>query len=226
MKGLMKIIVGVAAGAMLWGMSAFAAESVTPVNMIMYSNEYTVLYAEPDLTSTVIVPNEGFPLDTPIQVTGVTDSGFIQIDLNGTYYISGDGLNLEPSTIQVAAGTSEASAALDLTGNWEKQNPGDSYQAGYIVGDIIEIYWIMDGGESHALYWSGSYVAPTEDTNSYSWVSVNNTDRTHGKLLASSVDTKTFTYKNGVLSYSVSMLGVTTTYKLVPTATDYTVFAN
>jgi hypothetical protein len=48
----------------------------------------------------------------------------------------------------------------------------------------------------------------------YSWNSVNNTDLTDKSLLASGDEIKTFTYKNGEISYSVSALGVTQTVRL------------
>ena len=54
----------------------------------------------------------------------------------------------------------EVAEPLDLTGNWaQKEKEGsDSFQAGYIEDGIIELFWIMDGGDTHMLYWSGSYV--------------------------------------------------------------------
>lgn len=120
--------------------------------------------------------------------------------------------------------TETTAEVLSLVGNWEQEELGDSYQAGYITEDTIEIFWISDGGETAALYWSGTYEAPDEDTDSYSWDSVNDTSRTGSALLASGDDTKTFTYEDGVLSYPVTALGVTSTYELVPTDTDYSVF--
>ena len=115
---------------------------------------------------------------------------------------------------------------LDLTGNWaQKGKEGDdSYMAGYIKDGIIEIFWVSDGGKSGDLYWSGSYIAPTESTDNYSWDSVNDKIKTDYALLASGDDTKTFSYENGEISYSVSMLGQTTTVSLVPSELDYSTF--
>jgi len=64
---------------------------------------------------------------------------------------------------------------LDLTGNWAQEGKEfeNSYQAGYISGDRIEIFWMSDGGDSSALYWSGTYKAPQEATKEYSWDSIN-----------------------------------------------------
>ena len=120
--------------------------------------------------------------------------------------------------------TEVAEEPLSLIGNWEPEELGDSYQAGFITEDTITIYWISDEGTTASLYWAGTYEAPTEATDSYSWDSENDTDKTDYALLASGDETKTFTYEDGVLSYSVTALGTTTTYELVMTDTDYSVF--
>ena len=73
---------------------------------------------------------------------------------------------------------------------------------------------MSDGGDTKSLYWSGTYEAPTEATENYTWDSVNDTSKTANALLASGDETKTFTYENGVLSYEASALGTTTTVKM------------
>lgn len=115
----------------------------------------------------------------------------------------------------------EEDTSKSLEGNWEEKEKGDSYQAGYIHDDIIEIFWISDGGDTKALYWSGSYTAPDNLDNGYSWDSINNKEKTATALLASGDDTKTFTYENGEIVYKASALGTTKTMHLVPTDTDY-----
>ena len=118
----------------------------------------------------------------------------------------------------------ETNEPLVLTGNWEQEdmNP-DGYQAGYITDDLIEIYWISDGGNTTNLYWSGSYEAPTaESGDTYSWVSKNDTTRTYNSIFASSDDEKQFTYSDGKLSYEVTALGATSTISLVKSENDYT----
>ena len=104
----------------------------------------------------------------------------------------------------------------DLTGTWQQKGTesADSYQEAVIFGDTIEIYWVYDGGDTKALYWAGSYEAPEKFTEPYSWDSVNDREKTDSALFASGGDTKTFTYEDGVLSYSVSAFGTTTTMKL------------
>lgn len=128
---------------------------------------------------------------------------------------------------------------LDLEGNWEMAEEIDDMlsQAAYITEDTITVIWYAkgeeddedddeddddeDGEEEGMLYWVGSYEAPTESTDSYSWDSVNDTDQTDSALLASSEETKTFTYEDGVLSYEVTFAGETYTYELVESTYDY-----
>lgn len=65
-------------------------------------------------------------------------------------------------------GAAAPAKPLDLVGNWEEKDKGDSYQAGYIKegkdgkdGEIV-IYWVSDGGDTKSLYWAGTYVAPKD----------------------------------------------------------------
>lgn len=105
---------------------------------------------------------------------------------------------------------------LDLTGEWKQVNSNseDSWQSATITGDAIEVYWISDGGDTKSLYWAGSYVAPVTSEESYTWDSANDAEKTATALLASSDETKTFTYEAGQISYEVSALGTTTTVRL------------
>lgn len=105
---------------------------------------------------------------------------------------------------------------LDLSGDWKQinSNSEDSYQVATIGADTIEVNWVGDGGDTKSLYWVGTYVAPTEATDSYSWDSVNDTTQTGNALMASGDETKTFTYENGVLSYELSALGTTMTVEM------------
>jgi len=66
--------------------TAYAFE-VTPIQMVeMYTTSGTPVYATPDLLSPVVVYLDRF---TNVRVYGITDNGFFQVDLNGTYYIPG-----------------------------------------------------------------------------------------------------------------------------------------
>ena len=118
----------------------------------------------------------------------------------------------EPGKKQTAAVT----PAANLDGYWAQSGwqEKDAFMAAMIHDDIIEIYWMSDKGETAALYWYGSYVAPTTDQK-YTWTSKNDHSVTDLALLASQDDTKTFTYENGEITYSQSAMGMTTTIHLV-----------
>lgn len=83
-----------------------------------------------------------------------------------------------------------------------------------IYDNSMEIYWKNEADNTMILYWAGSYTAPTSNIKEYTWDSKNDKNLTNSSILASSEDIKTFTYKNGILSYSVSALGITRTFNL------------
>ena len=63
--------------------------TVTENKAVLYSNDKTKVYKQPDVNSevvTVIAP------DIPVNVTGITSNGWFRISLNGTYYVMGEGL--------------------------------------------------------------------------------------------------------------------------------------
>lgn len=99
MRKTYQYILGVLIGVMLLGTTAFAAE-VTPTNAILFSNEETVVYAEADLASAVILPD--LQTGLPIQVTGITDNGFFQVSIGEIFYIPGYGLDMPSAENRVA----------------------------------------------------------------------------------------------------------------------------
>lgn len=104
----------------------------------------------------------------------------------------------------------------DLSGEWEQTNSSDadSYQIAEISGSTITIYWYTVSDSTKALYWAGTFEAPTMTDEPYSWSSQNDKTQTSGALLASGDDSKTFTYSKKQISYDVSAMGVTKTVKL------------
>lgn len=104
---------------------------------------------------------------------------------------------------------SEPEQIPDLLGEWKQTNSNseDSYQALYISEDTIEVYWIAEGEDTAALYWAGSFTAPTGSEEPYRWSSQNDKSRTENAILASSDDIKQFTYEDGKISYSVTAMG-------------------
>ncbi len=104
----------------------------------------------------------------------------------------------------------------ELIGSWKQTNSNseDTWQAAEISDSTIEVYWISDKGETKALYWAGTFSAPETADEPYTWESENDKNKTDTALLASGDDTKSFTYKNGEISYEVTAFGVTQTVHL------------
>lgn len=116
----------------------------------------------------------------------------------------------------------EQPAIPDLTGTWKQVNGGseETYQTAVIQGDTMSIDWVMESEDTIALYWAGSFTPPTTPDEPYTWDSANDKTKTDTALLASTGDTKTFTYENGKIKYEVSMMEMTTTVELEKTSTD------
>lgn len=124
---------------------------------------------------------------------------------------------VQSNTDTVESEVTAEKTELDLHGNWiqEGYETKESYMTASITDDVIEIYWYMDGGNTVALYWSGSFIE-SDNNDDYTWDSVNDKEKTGMSLMASSDETKTFSYSDGKISYSQSALGVTTTIYLIP----------
>lgn len=117
-------------------------------------------------------------------------------------------------TADATAQPEEPEAPTDLTGVWQSDSSTGTYMEAIISDNEIEINWIMDDGNTRSIYWIGTYSAPTEAVNEYSWTSERNKDETDMALLASTDDTKDFLYTDGVISYEASMMGTTATVEL------------
>ncbi|WP_177370998.1 hypothetical protein [Brachybacterium vulturis] len=126
-----------------------------------------------------------------------------------------------------AAGASEAAEpaegkaeAPDLTGVWHSTEDSVFVQRATIAGTAMTIDWVpQDGSPDSRLYWVGTYEAP-EAEGSHAWTSTNDHSRTRAELLASSADTKDFTYEDGKISYEVSALGESGTVALEQTSAE------
>ena len=124
-----------------------------------------------------------------------------------------------PSSIpsQETEVSSEAPAEpLDLNGEWRQVNTPSAlgYHKAVIADGAISIYWVDDKAETESLYWAGSYDAPTEPVETWSWVSENDRSQTASSMYASSVDEKDFEYVDGQILYEASALGRTQTVRL------------
>lgn len=91
MKNILKTFILTTTAILTIGISSFAAEySVQPVDFVLYTNENTIIFADADVSSQIVLPTVSS--DLPIVVTGITTNGFYQIMLDTTYYIPANGL--------------------------------------------------------------------------------------------------------------------------------------
>lgn len=93
-KGIVRVAAWLLAGVLLAGTGSsqcVAAEgyTVTEYKAVMYTNAKAVVYAAPDFQSLIVT---AINANLPVDVTGITSNGWYQIDLKGTYYIPGYGL--------------------------------------------------------------------------------------------------------------------------------------
>lgn len=107
-----------------------------------------------------------------------------------------------------------SNSKTDLSGTWKTKEEDGSWMEAEIKDDVITINWISDEGESTSVFWVGSYDAPKDSGNEYSWKSKRDKDKTDKEPLASSDDTKKFTYKDEKLTYQMTGFGVTTTMSM------------
>lgn len=136
--------------------------------------------------------------------------------LVAAFALAGCGGAAYTSTAPGQSSTAEVEQRVpDLTGAWKQANSAseDAYQQATITGDDITIEWVSDGGETTSTYWVGTFQAPKAQ-GPHTWVSTRDKAATDSALLASTDDTKEFTYADNTISYKVSALGTTTTVKL------------
>ena len=109
----------------------------------------------------------------------------------------------------------ESVEPLDLTGQWIQENADASnYMAATIREDgRIGVFFIMENFDGPQIYWVGTYEAPQDNAEEYSWISEN----TFGgnALLSSSDETKEFTYQSGKISYPITIQGKKGTVSLI-----------
>ncbi len=114
----------------------------------------------------------------------------------------------KPPTVQ------EQPTPADLTGQWVEENAGGSTQTAIITADTISVNWVNAEDNTTAVYWVGTYQAPTT-AGDFTWTSTRDEEATKSALLASTDPAKEFGYAGGKLSYKVTAMGVTKTVTLV-----------
>lgn len=116
--------------------------------------------------------------------------------------------------LSLAVLTGQESTVSDLTGVWsdktvETVDSEDTWMEAVITEGTISIDWVSDGGDTRWIYWVGTFDSKIEGALPQKVVSERNAEETDRALLASSDDTKEFTFEDGQLSYSQSALGQT-----------------
>lgn len=102
----------------------------------------------------------------------------------------------------------------NLAGSWIQNNGKDTYMTADVTDTTIDVYWTYTDSDTKAVYWSGSYTAPTT-AGAFTWTSENNHEITDGSILASGSETKEFSYtENGNITFELSALGITQTVTL------------
>lgn len=87
------------------------AAEIIPIDTIeLYSTSGTPVYAEPNVYSQIVLYLDRF---TNVRVTGITDTGFYRVDLNGDYYIPGAYL-----VTQIEKPKTESQKALEDLGDF------------------------------------------------------------------------------------------------------------
>jgi hypothetical protein len=118
-----------------------------------------------------------------------------------------------PSAVKTQA---PAPQPVNLDGTWKQTNAKSetNYQQATIAGGVITIDWVADSGDTTSIYWIGSVTLPGDASQTFTWDSTRDKAKTDNALLASTDDTKSFTYADGGISYKVTALGTTTTVRL------------
>lgn len=135
-------------------------------------------------------------------------------------FATGCGSNTNESKSDDTTAKEEVKEPTDLTGTWASEENDGSYQEAIITENTIEINWVSDGGKTKSIYWIGTYEAPTNSTDKYSWTSERDKEKTDSALLASQDDTKSFAYEDKKISYEVSLMGTTSTMELSQVSKD------
>lgn len=123
--------------------------------------------------------------------------------VNATAGTSGSEMTEQAESIKAT----EPVKPLDLTGLWVQEDSEDSYMAATIQDDTVAVFLVLEDDDTPWTYWIGTYDAPTDDIDTYNWISKSTFDGSG--LFASTADTKNFAYTDGKLQCEVQLQGET-----------------
>lgn len=114
-----------------------------------------------------------------------------------------------PAASEEAAPVEEAAIAPDLTGDWKQSNSRSEadLMTGTIADGAISINWELGSEDLTAVYWVGTFEGPANAAEPHTWTSHRDAAATDTAIMASTDDTKEFTYKDGLISFTVSIQG-------------------
>ena len=105
-----------------------------------------------------------------------------------------------------------AAKPTDLSGAWELcQSDGilkDFIGEMEIEGNNVAVYLVSAKQNVKFLCWYGSYEAPKDEVDEYSWVSVNDTNMTENSIYAPDINQAAFKYENGQISFDYFVFGM------------------
>jgi hypothetical protein len=105
-----------------------------------------------------------------------------------------------------------AATMVDMNGTWNQTDESSITMTATITGGKISID--MNTGDTSGVYWLGTFPVGKILADGFTVTSAGDTQAMESDLYASQDSTKTFTYKNGVLSFQFSILGTTRTVHL------------
>lgn len=148
MSKLTKFILMTLLGTLLMGTTAFAAEEnkgfvVTPTSAAGYTNVETVVMADATGLGTIILNAEQCPDNIPLLITGITDTGYWEVDLGQAqkFYIIGPHLDDVTLTTTNTVGNSSKNDDNTVISNET-----------VIIGEEACIQWIKNKYDGHYDY--------------------------------------------------------------------------
>ncbi len=112
------------------------------------------------------------------------------------------------NSVSSTDGNNTGGEPLDLTGLWVQDGKADNETrmvATILEDGFIGVFFVFDDDPDPWTYWVGTYEAPSGNQDKFTWTSEN----TYGGngWLSSSDSTKDFSYKNGKITYKVTIDG-------------------
>lgn len=155
-------------------------------------------------------------MQAPKAIVAIAASAALALTLAGCAS-NGGGSSAAPEQGSQPPAQEQKKAPLSLDGKWKQtnsNNPSEAWMEANISGDVVTVNYIAKGGDTEAVFWVGSYEAPTTSDDSYSFTSTRDAEATKNSFFASTDDTKDFEYADGVLSFKMTWQGTTSTIKL------------